>query len=57
MKIIIIVFVPFQFLFLLLDFGYDIILEDLLDLNFVTQLALMEFIVFPVCQFNEFPFP
>lgn len=57
MKIIIIVFVPFQFLFLLLDFGYDIILEDLLDLNFVTQLALMESIAFPVCQFNEFPFP
>lgn len=57
MKIIIIVFVPFQFLFLLLDFGYDIILEDLLDLNFVTQLALMDSIAFPVCQFNEFPFP
>lgn len=50
-------FDPFQFLFLILNFGYDMILENLLDVNFVTQLALMDSIVFPIYQFKGFPFP
>lgn len=51
-------FDPFQSLFLILNFGYDIVLENLLDINLLdTQLALMDSIVFPVYQFKEFPFP